>query len=217
MKKLVVGLVALVSATALFGAKETVTVDNVEDLVREVRRLKSSSGSTIQIEPGDYYLPDEAMVTNNTSNGNGISTLDASALRLIGLGATPRDVRLIGAGSMRILHLSSSSWIENLMLTNGNAMTKFGVADNSQRGGGVYGGGTVTNCVIAGCKAVYGGGCQASTKIWNSRIENCSGASGAGFHNCTARGTVFVNCSATSNGGAGYTGFVYDHYHPIAA
>ena len=209
MKKLVVGLAALVSATALFGARETVTVDNVEDLVREVRRL-TGSGSTIQIGVGDYCLPDEAMVTNNTSNGNGLSTLNASALRLIGLGATPRDVRLIGAGSMRIMHLSSSSWIENLTITNGNAMTKFGVADNSPRGGGVYGGGIVTNCVIAGCKAVYGGGCQASTKIWNSRIENCSGSSGAGFHNCTACGTVFVNCSATSNGGAGYTGFVYD-------
>ena len=196
--------VCLVLTVCRAWALETVTVDNVADLLSELIRLNGDA-HTIKIEEGDYNLPDTAM---HTDNNFGLSTLLVNKVKLVGLGSSPSDVKLVGAGSKRIVFLNNSGVLQNLMITNGNATVKYNNGSNSDRGGGVYcGSNTVmTNCIVAGCAARLGGGVYcppaSSAILRNCYVhDNYSISDGGGLYNVTAHG-----CRIADNisGGGGH-------------
>lgn len=202
-------MAVLLASTAVLslGAATEVEVGNVPDLIAQLRALNGTAGNVIKLKAGDYHLPDEAMVTNDTQYGNGLSTLDVNRIKLIGLGAKPEDVKLIGAGNLRVINTTgSAAWIENLMITNGNATVKYNGRSYSVNGGGVYGGGTVTNCIITGCRADFGGGVAIDTVVRDCRVVgNYSMSGGGGINNCYAYGCLIADNVSDSDGGGAYS------------
>lgn len=201
-------VVAGILAAVSFGAYADVTVvavNGTEDLIAKLWEYNGKGlDYELRLAPGDYCLPDAAMKTNNTQYGEGLSTLEVNKIRLVGGGESPRDVRLIGAGNLRVIGCGGEPWIENLTVSNGNATASTANAGYANRGGGVFGRCTVTNCVIAGCKASIGGAGQLNVSLYDCVVENNTATSvGGGIHNSSAYGTVFTNnCSAGNGGGA---------------
>ena len=193
-----VALVVTVTSFAAF-AVETVTVSNVPDLLSELARLNGDA-HTIQLATGDYSLPDEAM---ETQANRGLSTLFVNKVRLVGLGSDPSDVKLIGAGSKRVVCLINSGVLQNLTITNGNATVKYESGSDSNRGGGVYSGsGTViSNCIVSGCAAYIGGGVSGSAVLRDCHVYgNYANSSGGGLYNVTAYGCRIADNLAASTG-----------------
>lgn len=166
-----------------------------------------NANNVIELEPGDYFLPEVATYTNNSS---GLSSIYAEKIRVRGLGTTNAATRLISSGTCRVAYGVSNATFENLTFTNGHA-SAFTGAGNANRGGGVYGGCTLTNCLVIGNTADgVGGGVQSSTKLYNCQVINNTASNGGGGHNFKAYGTRFEGNSAGSNGGAVYTAELYD-------
>lgn len=198
-------MTVLLSAVALASLPSSaVEVDNVPDLISELKKLNGTTGAVIGLKKGDYHLPDEAMDTDESYCGQ--STLFVDKVKLIGLGEKPEDVKLIGAGNLRVIRSpSSATWIENLMITNGNATVKYKSCGGSVRGGGVIGKGTVTNCIVAGCSADFGGGLSEDVYVRASVIRNNSANSGGGAINkCYSYGCTIRDNKSGSHGGGVY-------------
>ena len=202
-KSIIIGVLFPVVAMAA----DPVDVNGTADLIAKLWRYNGQD-VTLRLAAGDYNLPDAAMSTNNGSYGSGLSTLNVDKVKIIGMGAKPEDVKLIGAGNLRVIRCSNTPWFENLTITNGNATVDHS-GENSgyyNRGGGVFGDCTLTNCVIAGCRARIGGGVQLSAKLYNCRVENNKATSvGGGTHNVTAYDTVYTGNEADSDGGGAYS------------
>ena len=158
----------------------------------------------LRLSPGDYWLPDTAMVTLTGDYAQGKSTLLVDKIRLVGGGDGPEEVRLIGAGNLRVISGANSAWIENLTITNGKATVKLDGAGNSDRGGGVTGNCILTNCIVAGCKAAIGGAAfSANVTLYGCKVLNNSATSVAGgVHTSCAYDTDFIGNSSAGNGGA---------------
>ena len=199
---------AISVAAALFAYGDTFRTNTVEGLVH-LLRTKGGSGHVIELEAGDYFLRDD--LTWYTNDIRHVSYLFAEKAHIKGLGERPEDTRLIGGGSFRIIEASGSSVLENLTITNGYAAV---VADygNSGRGGGIYGGAKVTNCLVTCNYAeTFGGGGAGSVKFLDSLIiNNEAGNSGGGFHSSSAVASTFVGNVAKNSGGAVYTATLYD-------
>ena len=204
--KRVILFAALVVASALFG--DTFRTNDVDGLVYLLKTY-NGGGHTIELEPGDYNLTEECSWYTNSSVY--ASYLYLTKIYLKGVGDNREAVKLIGDGSLRVIYGDSSATIENLTVTNGYAMVADGYT-NSGRGGGVYGGVTVTNCLIT-CNYAqsYGGGGAGGVKFVDCDIiGNEAGNSGGGFHSSSATLSRFVENVARNSGGAVYTAKLYE-------
>ena len=204
--KRVILFAALVAASALFG--DTFRTNDVDGLVYLLKAY-NGGGHTIELEPGDYNLTEECSWYTNSSVY--ASYLYLTKIYLKGVGDNREAVKLIGDGSLRVIYGDGSATIENLTVTNGYAMVADGYT-NSGRGGGVYGGVTVTNCLIT-CNYAqsYGGGGAGGVKFVDCDIiGNEAGNSGGGFHSSSATLSRFVENVARNSGGAVYTAKLYE-------
>ena len=204
--KRVILFAALVAASALFG--DTFRTNDVDGLVYLLKTY-NGGGHTIELEEGDYNLTEESSWYTNTSVY--ASHLCLTKIYLKGVGDNREAVKLIGDGSLRVIYGDSSSTIENLTVTNGYAMVTEGYG-NSGRGGGVYGGLKVTNCLVT-CNYAqsFGGGGAGGVKFIDCDIiRNEAGNSGGGFHDSSATLSRFVENVARNSGGAAYTAKLYD-------
>ena len=153
-----------------------IPVNGVDDLITKLGEYNGKGlNYELRLAPGDYLLPDTAMVTLTGYYAQGKSTLLVDKIRLVGGGDGPEGVRLIGAGNLRVILGANSAWIENMTITNGNATVKLTDAGNSNRGGGVTGNCILTNCIVAGCKAAIGGA------AFSNRNNNDGGRPQRGF------------------------------------
>ncbi|MBQ8037902.1 MAG: hypothetical protein IJ268_13005 [Proteobacteria bacterium] len=189
-----------------------IPVNGVDDLIAKLGAYNGKGlNYELRLAPGDYLLPDTAMVTLTGDYAQGKSTMFVDKIRLVGGGDGPESVRLIGAGNLRVVHGANSAWIENLTITNGNATVKLADAGNSNRGGGVTGSCILTNCIIAGCKAAIGGAAfSASVSVRGCKVLNNSATSVAGgVHTSCAYDTDFIGNSSAGNGGAAALSTLY--------
>lgn len=205
MKKtamILTGVAALASSGATF---RTNTVDGLVHLLKTY----NGGGHVIELEAGDYNLRDDLVWRTDTNIH--VSHLYAHGIRIKGVGENPGDTRLVGSGSFRVIEGTATATIENLTVTNGFAETATGYS-NSGRGGGVYGGITVTNCLVIGNYArTFGGGGAGSVKFEDSRlVNNEAGNSGGAFHGSSARSTVMIGNVAKNSGGGVYSATLYD-------
>ena len=206
-KSIVIGVLFPVVAMAA----DPVDVNGTADLIAKLWQYNGQD-VTLRLAVGDYNLPDAAMSTNNVAYGSGLSTLNVDKVKIIGMGAKPEDVKLIGAGNLRVIRCANTPWFENLTITNGNATVDHSGENPAyyNRGGGVFGDCRLTNCVITGCRAKIGGGVQLSAKLYNCRVENNKATSvGGGTHNVTAYDTVYAGNEADNNGGGAYSTSLY--------
>lgn len=192
----IVGLSCLAEAdTVTIHAKDVVALTNALTTYK-------TSAHTIQLEAGDYDLTGIRMESDATKYGD--SHLLLSGVKLVGLGESRDDVRLIGDGTCRIMRVIPDTYavVRNLTITNGYAKTVSGAAE-SGHGGGIYGYPTVTNCVISGCNADgYGGAAHGYTYLHFCALLNNSANSGG----ATYRVNEVINCLVKGNhatGGAG--------------
>ena len=173
---------ALLSASAVAATYQT---NNVEGLVYLLKTYNDTSGTVIELAAGDYLLRDDLAWDTDATAGTSLLYCYKPIIR--GMGVTPEATRLIGTGNMRVLRLRSLGKVENLTITNGYAKLVDGYTQ-SNRGGGVYGEGIVTNCLVIGNQADrLGGGGAGGVKFWNSRIVgNWATEGGGGFHGSNA-------------------------------
>ena len=211
MRRVLVPAVCAVSV-GLWGEVTVVDINDETDLIEKLHEYNGKGlNYELRLAPGDYWLPDTAMVTNDGQYAAGMSTLQVDKIRLVGGGEKPEDVKLIGAGSLRVVAGGNAAWIENLTITNGNATVKRNEAGNSNRGGGVTGNCILTNCVISGCKAAIGGAAFSSgVTLYGCRVLNNSATSVAGgVHTSCAYDTEFIENSSAGNGGAAALSSLY--------
>ena len=201
--KSIFSAIVVLSGFAVFGA--TYRTNNVEGLVYLLKTY-SGGGHTVELEAGDYWLQDD--MTWATNSNAYASHLYVANTHLKGVGDSRDSVRLIGCGTMRVMLVDSSSTVANLTITNGYAANHDGY-NESNRGGGVYGGALVTNCVIIGNTAEgFGGGGGAYARFVSCLIKNnVALGSGGGFHRCYATDCQIVGNRARNSGGGGYTMF----------
>ncbi len=188
-------MLAVVGAIA-----DTYQASTPEELVSLLKAHNSDASAIIELAPKDYYLTDAMSWYTNVSSGT--AHLYVNKPRVRGTGERPEDTRLIGSGNLRVILMTSSSTIENLTVTNGNSAAMSGFKTSDLRGGGIYGAGVVSNCLVIGnATDSYGGGVGGSAKIYNSRIIGNRAEQGAGIHLCQAYNCLIANNRATSNGG----------------
>ena len=189
---------------------DTYRTNNVAGLVYLLKTYNNANAANvIELESGDYQLSaSDAWYTNSSTYA---SLLYATKIQIKGCGEAPEDVKLIGDGTLRVIQITSNVVLENLTITNGHAATHSGY-DNAPRGGGVYGGGIVTNCLVIGNYAErFGGGGAGDVKFWQCRlINNESGNAGGGFHGSSAHGTLIAGNVSAGDGGGVYTASLYD-------
>lgn len=191
---LVFALMAGLSAFA-----ETFSTNTVDGLVHLLTTYNGGS-HVIELEPGDYFLRD----TDKMSEKHGPTHLYANKLRIRGTGSSCEETRLVGNGNMRILYGEASATLENLTLTNGNAKTVSDIG-TSDRGGAVYGGVVITNCLITGnVGAGYGGAVSGGTTVRVSRFVGNRAKHGGAAHLGSYYDTTFECNTATGEGGAIY-------------
>jgi PKD repeat protein len=136
-----------------------------------------------------------------------------------------------GDGAIRCVYLADGASLSGFTLTNGATRLPPGDATPEKQGGGVWSASTramVTNCVIVGNSAGWGGGgafggtLHDCTLTGNSSFEIGGGASDCALYNCTltgnraerwaggARFCTLYNCVLTGNS-ASYGGGVTAH------
>ena len=198
--------IAMLSCACCFADTVRVKSGDVDSLIAALREMNGVVGNVVELEAGNYLMPDSPAWTNSVSSGCGVSSLYVDRLRLRGLGERPEDVVLVGNGATRIIFGNNNAIVENLTITNGYAKM-YGDLSNSNRGGGCYGKFTLTNSVVVGCIADGpGGGCQLDVRIVDSRISNNkSYGVGGGFHNCSAYDSVIEGNVSVGDGGGVYT------------
>ena len=186
---------------------ESCKVGTSEELIARLNEF-NGTGKVIELAPGDYVLGGEPMRDDNSA---GSSYLYVNKVHLRGTGVSRYDTRLIGGGAHRVMQGTSGSTIENLTITGGFVPTH--ETSTKKRGGGYYGSGVITNCVISGNKANnVGGGVYSSATLYDCIVENNESVAsgGGGAHGVTAYRTIFRNNKASSNGGGTYSCRLYD-------
>ena len=203
MSKMVVAALAFVCVSPIGAA--TYPTNSVDGLVCLLKTY-ATSDTVIELAPGDYPMPAVPTYTNTSA---GYASIYVNNQRVRGTGASPADVRLIGTGETRVVYGGRLSVMENLTITGGRA-TQYQTSKTSTRGGGYYGNGMLTNCIVLGNNAdTHGGGVQAGPKLYDCIVTENQAPYGGGGHNLTAYHTVFRNNSAGSDGGGVYSATLY--------
>jgi PKD repeat protein len=169
-----------------------------------------TAASNIQDAVNAAAPGDEILVTNGVyqTGGNSISGLSTPCRIAVDKAVTvmsvngPQFTAIVGraASAARCAYLTNGAVLSGFTLTNGFA---------ADFGGGVYcptmGGALLTNCVLAGNTAPYGGGAYFATLVDCTLTGNSAASYGGGGHSCN-----FNNCTLTGNsagnGGAAYGG-----------
>ena len=201
-KKLGLSLLAGTLAMFAHGAVIDINSGDVVALTNALSQYKTSA-HTIQLAKGDYDLSGIQMEEDGSEFGK--THLVVSGVKIVGMGESREDVRLIGDGTCRVYRMIKDTYarLQNLTITNGYAKFVEGVA-NSGHGGGIYGYPTVTNCVITGCRAdKNGGGAYGYTYIRVCDILNNSagGAGGGAFKPNYVINSLVRGNHASSDGG----------------
>lgn len=195
MKKSVLAVMCVSAVTMSYAAESTVsTAQELVDTLTAYNR-NGESDNRIYLLSGRYDLSAYEMSKDHAH-------LSSSNVRLIGKGATARDVVLFGDGSNRIILLVGGG-LANLTISNGVSR-----AGDTWGGGGIYTQivSEMSNVVVTCCHAVKNGGGTSLGAWYDSVFENnVSDANGG-----AAVGGVFTRCLFTNNtavvGGAVYQG-----------
>ncbi len=103
------------------------------------------------------------------------------------------------SGNVRCVYLNVGT-LSGFTLSGGG--TRMGGAGHTTSGAGVYGGGLVSNCIITGCHAAFGGGAAGCT-LKNCRlIGNTAGGGGGGAYTSSLSHCVISGNTAVQGGGA---------------
>lgn len=152
------------------------------------------TGSTVT--PG-YSAMNRVVITNNITVQS-VNGPDVTAIK----GAEATDGEL-GADAVRCVYMNTGI-LSGFTLSNGHTMSSGSTYDVF--GGGVIfasGNGIVTNCILTGNSAAYGGGSGYGT-LNNCVITNNSAYWGGGSHSGTLNDCTLANNSAGNDGGGGY-------------
>ena len=196
MSNMFASILSAALLSTLAASAEPVTT--VQELVAALA-TKTTTSDTIEIAPGTYDLTGVAMKTDGSFGDSHLYLQNAT---LVGKGALPEDVRLVGNG-LRVLWAYLPAKVRNLTITNGCASAITGQG-NSGRGGGVFGNCTVSNCLITGCSAVAGGATRNYTVLRDCRVIGNSAKTGGGVYEATCHGCMIARNTSTEHGGGAY-------------
>ncbi len=107
-----------------------------------------------------------------------------------------------GAAAIRCVYMASNSWLIGFTLTNGATLT---VGSSTRFGGGIFCTGSnqaISNCLINGNSAFYGGGCYSGT-LYNCIFNGNTVFGGSGEYpvGAGAYGNYLYNCTVVGNVG----------------
>ena len=171
----------------------------------------ASDGDTILVGDGVYEVGGRA-VTGGLLNRVVIDkeitvkSLDGAESTII-KGAGP-----LGFGAVRCVSLGTNAVLSGFTLTNGFTRGNFGdESDEYLKGGGVWcaPSAVVSNCVISGCEARYGGGVAGGTLYSCELLGNEAEKSGGGSFESSLHSCLLTENSA-NNGGGVFGGAVYN-------
>ena len=110
-----------------------------------------------------------------------------------------------GANAMRCAYVGRRGCLVGFTLTNGNTQVS-GDDIRIQNGGGAWcDGGSISNCTIVGCHALWGGGVCGGTAYNCSVLHNIADAEGGGLYLVDAYASCIIGNTA-SNAGGGASG-----------
>jgi PKD repeat protein len=175
---------------------------NIQDAVDA-----ASAGDFILVAGGSYSTGGRAVFGAMTNR-----IVVDKPVTVRGYGAAVQDICIVGSpapGAVRCAYLDNGAVITGVTLTNG-ATRDSGDAYQEMSGGAVWSaslGTLVSNCILAGNMAAYGGGAAFSNTLINCLLTGNSsvyggGAFGARLDNCTVAGN---SASITGGGVAGGT------------
>jgi parallel beta-helix repeat protein len=171
----------------------------------------STAATNIQDAVDAANPSDQILVTNGVYQevGDGANRVTVNKAITVQSVNGPAATVIDGAGAMRCVNLANGAVLAGFTLTNGFT---------SGYGGGVccqYSSATVSNCVLIGNSATYGGGAAGGTLINCTISGNVVAAGGAaagggvyGYgstgYNCWLYNCTLTDNSATGNGGGGF-------------
>ena len=224
-----VGRILLLVGLVVCGASaDTIIVDqnafedfnNIQDAINAAR-----DGDVVLVNPGRYYENVDFRGKSITVTGldpNDPNTVETTIIDANGVGSVVSFHRDEGPNSM----------ITGFTITGGNAKYGAGICcwegstptiyrciitdNHASDGGGIYGGGSITNCTISGNSADVddGGGLyDCDGNITNCTIsENSADGDGGGL--CSCDGTI-TNCTISGNSARWNGGGLVDCYGTI--
>ncbi len=180
----------------------------------------ATAARSIQVAIGACANGDVVLVTNGTYNTGGVAVFGAMTNRVaITNGIVVKSVNgaaftsivgqgPVGPGAIRCAWIASNAVLDGFTLTNGYTLEE-GDSTREVNGGGVWSenGGTVSNCVIAGCEAANMGGGFYGGRIVGTVVSNNSatfGGGGEGSSYDLIDRCSFVNNRSVRNGGGVY-------------
>jgi hypothetical protein len=106
----------------------------------------------------------------------------------------------VGPAAVRCAYLNVRSFLSGFTLSNGHTLT----TGNDRSGGGVYGFGTISNCIVTCCASDNDGGGVNQVTVYNSTICNnrCNNTGGGTFRSSIYNSMVCNNVADSSGGGA---------------
>ena len=200
------GAVLLASAS-LHAEAVTRDVSTAAELVAALEELNAKdAGNVIRLAPGGYDVSPYAMRYFNRSyveQTTPTSHIAAAKLKLVGTGATARDVVLYGDRSNRILVITGGG-LENLTVSNGYTKATSGGGVQCTSSSGVVSSNVVVTCCTSSSSGggAYNGTWYDSLFCSNSVYTSHGGGICCGtYYNC-----VVSNNYAKKSGGGGYYG-----------
>ena len=206
-KAIVLLAASLLASASLHAAAETRDVSTASELVAALEDLNAKdAGNVIRLAPGGYDVSAFAMryfdrkyVEQSVST----SHIAAAKVKLVGMGATPRDVVLYGNRSNRILVITGGG-LENLTVSNGYTKATSGGGVQCTGSSDVVNSNVVVTCCAASSSGggVYNGTWYDSLFCSNSVFTSHGGGICCGtYYNC-----VVSNNYAKKSGGGAYYG-----------
>jgi PKD repeat protein len=188
----------------------TTAATNIQDAVDAAR-----TGDEIVVGDGLYAVGGRAVSTNQLLNRiavtNMLSLRSANGPQFTFIQGAQAPNGGNGDGAIRCVYLAKGSSLSGFTLTNGATRTN-GDFEMEQAGGGVFcesASATLSNCVIIGNTAFFGGGAYRGT-MYNCLL-NTNSATGNDFGGGGAYESILYNCTLTGNsanafGGGGVSG-----------
>jgi len=164
----------------------------------------SNDDDTVLVSNGWYNTGGAAVGANGLSNR--IAVTKAIEVRsvngpehtfIVGQGS-------VGAGDMRCAYLANGARLIGMTLTNGHARTSGGPINTWMAGGAwCESDAMISECIVVGCSATYGGG-VAYGRIQNSLLIGNSALHGGGAYASDVCNCTMTDNTATFGGGAAF-------------